>query len=53
MLISVSPSPLKQSISLSNDLELIKQALIKNAGEDKRGGIVMETLKLIKLSNYW
>lgn len=50
---SPPPSLLKQSISLSNDLELIKQALIKNSREDKRGRIVMETLKLIKLPNYW
>lgn len=52
MLIS-SPLLIKWSISLPNDLELIKQALIKNSREDKRGRIVMETLKLIKLSNYW
>lgn len=39
-------------MALPNDLELIKQALIKNSREDKRGRIVMETLKLIKLSNY-
>lgn len=51
MLIS-SPSSLKQSISLSNDLELIKQSLIKNSGEDERARIVMETLELIKLPNY-
>lgn len=52
MLISSPPSPLKQSIALPNDLELIKQALIKNSRGDKRGGIVMETLELIKLPNY-
>lgn len=51
MLISF-PSSSKIKYLLSNDLELIKQALIKNSREDKRGRIVMETLKLIKLSNY-
>lgn len=39
-------------MALPNDLELIKRALIKNSREDKRTGIVMDTLKLIRLSNY-
>lgn len=53
MLILPSSTPPPQSILVLNDLELIKQVLIKNSREYERRGIVMETLKLIKLSNYW